>query len=478
MFVSRTTAAAVVALAALRSANAGLVLNEKTMDLSETSAFLSSQAYLPEPNSTGFDVMKNFLEEPDQALVAEKNGYCFVAFRGTTLTMSDWMQNFEVGKKSVCSSDKEVCCNVRKGFFDAYQSPTYVTDLESTVNDCVKRCPNPDECLVLTGHSQGGAVAAVAAIHFSAENPYVITFGEPPSVNPGCKLVSASRWYRYVNSIRSETAGIYGISYDPVPFAPGLGTIVYGQMIILGADHQHVAYIGMNSTKSFSPVNVKGAVAHSMIGTERYPGYLDRIHTLVAEAKTYPIPVNGWSAPNYCTEDDECATGKCAKETRFSYERCVGTNCTANAECDTGRCDSGLCLPKLGSCMTCEEHSDCLSGKCLLFRCANTDGLMDDECNCARGGQCASGRCEGVAPPRCMAKVPEGARCNEHSDCLTGTCNWFFRCSVGGFRLFSLKGGLVVGGVGVAAVGGYYLWTNKFGSKAGYSPIQSVGVVA
>ena len=58
----------------------------------------------------------------------------------------------------------------------AYDTP-YRSDMEKSLRDCAKDCVNKDECVVLTGHSQGGAIAAVAAVHLADLNPYVITFG-------------------------------------------------------------------------------------------------------------------------------------------------------------------------------------------------------------------------------------------------------------------------------------------------------------
>ena len=71
-----------------------LVLSERTMILSRTAAELSALAYEEDP-PTGSDAYSHFGfydAEPDQALIAQKNGYCFGAFRGTTLTWDDWEQ--------------------------------------------------------------------------------------------------------------------------------------------------------------------------------------------------------------------------------------------------------------------------------------------------------------------------------------------------------------------------------------------------
>jgi len=408
--------------------DAQIVLSEKIMGLSKDCAVLSAEAYKPSPNSTGFDTLINFLDEPDQALLATKDGYCYLAFRGTTLTTQDWYQNIKLGDGSACNQSGKECCTVRIGFQEAYSEPTFKSDLEKAVNGCVAKCKNKDECLVITGHSQGGAVASVAAIVFETYNPRVITFGEPNSVDPRCKIISSQRWFRYVNTVESLT-GRFGIAYDPIPFAPGFGTVVFGQFIILGADTHDVAYIGLDSTKSFSPLNMKGGTAHFMKGTERRPGYLDRINTLIDNAKSYPISTKGFLSPNYCSDGSECESNICARETTFSYEECVSQNCTSDDQCDTGRCDSGNCLPKLGSCMQCDEDSDCASGKCLLFKCANIDGKMDDDCRCKWNSDCDSGRCEGFVPPICEAALPEGSSCGEFSDCMSKKCNWRFQCA-------------------------------------------------
>jgi hypothetical protein len=70
--------------------------------------------------------------EPDQALVAKKDGYCYGVFRGTTLTVDDWSQNLQIGSRNICGSDATnggeapaVCCTVRSGFYDAYHTDYY-----------------------------------------------------------------------------------------------------------------------------------------------------------------------------------------------------------------------------------------------------------------------------------------------------------------------------------------------------------------
>lgn len=287
---------------------------------------------------------------------------------------------------------------------------------------------------------QGGAIAAVAAVYLAELNPYTITFGQPPTLEQPCDTITSERYYRFVNTKDSES--LVGISYDPVPFAPGLGTDAFGHMILLSSDDSGVAYIGLDAQDKFGPLNVK-AEAHSMLmapdntTTDPHPGYLDRVRAIRKtyekehnEELNYPIRTSGYKAGTLCSEDQECETGTCEKEVRLSYSRCVGIECKHNLDCATNRCDHGLCLPKAGSCADCNEDSDCASDHCLQYKCAGADsGLMDNECNCYLDSDCVSGRCEGLAPPVCEAVLSDGSSCNEDSDCASQHCSWRFHCT-------------------------------------------------
>lgn len=137
---------------------------------------------------------------------------------------------------------------------------------------------------------------------------------------------------------------------QPVPFAPGMGTEQFGHFIMLGADVTGTAFIGLDSNEMFTPLNVDGFEAHSMLGTKKYPGYLDRVELLIKNANnSFPVRSNGFVSPVMCTKDVECETQQCKKETHFSYSTCYADECEKDKDCDSGRCDSGNCLPKLGS---------------------------------------------------------------------------------------------------------------------------------
>ena len=412
---------------------ADLVLSERIMKLSRTAAELSALAYEEDPPpDPRFGLFGYYDSEPDQALlVSTSSGYCIAAFRGTTLTWDDWSQNLKLGTNQICPeySDSH-CCTTRAGFWEAYDT-AYRHELEAAIRNCTKTCDSPDECLVLTGHSQGGAIAAVAGVVLSDLNPIVITFGQPPTIDSPCPLISSERWYRYVNTKSTEKLTI-GIVYDPVPFAPGLGADFFGHMILLSDDSSGVAYIGLDSQDFFGPLNVAGVEAHSMIATTEHPGYLDRIEAIFNHTDaSFPIRTSGYLAGSLCTQNSECESEECGKELLYSWKRCVGIDCDNDDDCtETGRCDSGVCIPKLGSCQECDEHSDCESGICSWkFKCTNQNGLMDDNCDCNFNHDCESGRCEGFTQSICEAPLSAGSPCNENSDCVSGSCSWRYKCN-------------------------------------------------
>ena len=241
--------------------------------------------------------------------------------------------------------------------------------------------------------------------------------------------MTSERTFRWINTKITETLGI---AYDPVPFAPGLGADYFGHMVVMSDDSTGVAYLGLDVQEYLHPI-ASGIEAHFMVnGSTPYPGYEDRLRALMSPGK-YPIRNNGYVAGSLCSENKECESKKCASETSLSFDRCVGVGCVTDKDCDTGRCDSGVCLPKRGSCMPCDEDSDCAGGNrssCLMpfFRCTNEEGKMDEQCSCRVSSDCRSGRCEGLKERQCEARLALGGKCNEHSDCLSGYCSWGFIC--------------------------------------------------
>jgi hypothetical protein len=169
----------------------------------------------------------------------------------------------------------------------------------------------------------GGAIAAVAGVVLADLNPYVITFGQPPTIAAPCDLITSERWFRYVNTKTVEGA-VVGISYDPIPFAPSFGVENFGHMILLSDDDTGVAYVGLDVQERFDPLNIHGFEAHSMEGSE-YPGYLDRIKALLHtyENLTFPIAATGYAAGSLCVRLFLSSTGISFDNNALSCQRLV-----------------------------------------------------------------------------------------------------------------------------------------------------------
>jgi hypothetical protein len=305
------------------------VVSDYILDMSAIAAELSNLAYDNNAVSTNdstvsgyYRITDYFRNEPDVAIVAaSEDGICYVAFRGTVPTISDWSQNMGFALEPICSH-KEVnaettCCRVRRNFWDAYDSP-FRYEMEAAIRECLSTetsCTDEssnsttrnsnETCLVLTGHSQGGAIAAVAGLKFAEFDPYVISFGQPTVINEpeSCSLVHTERWYRYVNT---DTNSDGEIRYDVVPMIQGVRTSHVGHMILLPPVNNatSIAYWGLDVPEPWlSPVSV---AAHFM------DSYEDRLQELVM---AYPyIQVDGFDAGVSCSDDRECASNRCDYE--------------------------------------------------------------------------------------------------------------------------------------------------------------------
>ncbi len=166
-----------------------------------------------------YDEITVYLEEPDEVIVAKKGGRCYVAFRGTVLEVSDWLQNVDLSSVDVYKDNNSSSgdfCEARAGYGAIFRAD-FAEDMFATIRACTAGCEDPDDCLLLTGHSQGGAAAALASILLHSARPRVITFGQPPAVDANCAWIPSSRFYRYVNS---GPTGIRDVGFDIVPFAP------------------------------------------------------------------------------------------------------------------------------------------------------------------------------------------------------------------------------------------------------------------
>lgn len=149
------------------------VLDERIMKLIVESAKLSALTFddasmyaTGQENENGFaqyehpdyEFISFYTDEPDQAIVAKSmDGHCFLAFRGTTWVLDDWIQNIELGSVDIYKDNNVTSgesCSAREGLAD-FLSSDLVQQGAQDLMECASTCSDPDDCMILTGHSQG-----------------------------------------------------------------------------------------------------------------------------------------------------------------------------------------------------------------------------------------------------------------------------------------------------------------------------------
>lgn len=202
-----------------------VVLDEKLIDLSRRTMELAAELQKDDPLVPGGIV---YIDEPDSALFLREDNYCFAIFRGTTPNIVDWLQNLNPFTGRVCSTKHGDCCTTRLGFQQAYELPYYKDELESNVRLCKDECK--DCQVIFAGHSQGGAIASIAAIAMDDMDPTILAFGQPGSIIGDCPSINTDNYYRFVNTVLDGR----NVNYDPVPYL-NLNSDHRGHLFVMGA---------------------------------------------------------------------------------------------------------------------------------------------------------------------------------------------------------------------------------------------------
>ncbi|VEU37613.1 unnamed protein product [Pseudo-nitzschia multistriata] len=161
--------------------------------------------------------------------------YCAVAFRGTDSGgedyRSDLLSNLSVGPVGYGNEDSH-SCEVHSGFHEAYYGFEHRSEgVEAFLETCLEGCPGCE--VLLTGHSQGGSIAEVAALYYlrgennatprsDKRNPakvHVVTFGAPQALGAGClPLFSREERCNFLHYVMTTEGSLgRGLVYDPVP---------------------------------------------------------------------------------------------------------------------------------------------------------------------------------------------------------------------------------------------------------------------
>ena len=244
----------------------------------------------------------------------------------------------------------------------------------------MKDCTAGSDCqMVLAGHSQGGAIAAVASIVYEDYSPMVATFGAPKAVFPGCSKLDEDNHYRFITAQSTKI----GFSYDVVTMLTGFGSKHYGHSFLLKSGEnagQYPVYLGMSDNRDRK---TWAATCHlGKVYTRRMKKVLEGLY-----------------------DDSDSATIS-------SYHN--GKRCGYGDECSSKRC-AGIkppfhCRPKLKVTAKCWKNSDCLSGKCITAsvsrKCANANGRLPNGQPCHKDSHCDSKFCKNF---KCRKKLKKGA---------------------------------------------------------------------
>jgi len=323
---------------------------------------------------TSYDEFHAWADVNDVHLLVKDKGVCYGVFRGTFQpSLTDNLQNLYPTNKEVPGTN----CKVRKGFYRAYFT-SYVHQFELKVAQCVRSCIDSDASskeegcpLVLTGHSQGAAVAIVASLSLKTYNPTTIAFGPLRTITNlqnGCTSVNSKEIYSLINAS--------GGFYDGAPYGFGPYGQHVGQMLLLDEEGA-ISYTGTSTQTSREPT------AQKLHAVELYRTRMRELYDPISFG-SLPRAVTQWNDGHWCTLSDECSSNYCSRTSntctpkvtenkkriepiRRGIKFTSGTSCIESSECESGKCFQGACTlrnGKLGIGALCTEDNDCASQRC------------------------------------------------------------------------------------------------------------------
>jgi pimeloyl-ACP methyl ester carboxylesterase len=214
-------------------------LTANDMDLILQAASLSNRVYLWD--DIGFnDAFETYYESEDQVdavvvAVYPNDNKCIVAFRGTkplkenvasgivaditTAGIIDFLTNVALQKEDVVSkTDPSKSCTVGRPMLQSYYN---LLDVEDQIDaECVSRGLS----LIFTGHSQGAALAQLAAVRYEQQQPRVINFGPMAAFFDDDECTTVVPDERIINFVNTETDKVklnrntQAVQFDIVPF--------------------------------------------------------------------------------------------------------------------------------------------------------------------------------------------------------------------------------------------------------------------
>jgi hypothetical protein len=299
----------------------------------------------------------------DAAIFVKLDNKCIVAFQATTASILDWKQNIPFHESVEFSSATGKPCRTQVGFHNAYFKADYVDTLEQDVRDCLAGCPEGDCELILTGSSQGAAVAAVAAVAMDDLLPRLITFGQPATLfdvenGTSCgDIIPQERYIRFVNTAerplntipgqQDASANVTVLQYDPVVMLPARfhATDYLGNLILLGdGKSSHLALYPQDQREEVPPSLFANFDTHLMVA------YIAKFQAILEHLGDNPISLDGFLDGAMCNYDSECQPNS----------RCYNRTCTSSTtpmETPPNPLENGE---------LCYQDEDCKSNVCVV----------------------------------------------------------------------------------------------------------------
>ncbi|CAB9497344.1 expressed unknown protein [Seminavis robusta] len=262
---------------------------------------------LKEQNQVAFDMFNVYRDLDDRVVVAKSktNGACHLAFGVPGGTPFDNLQNLNPFTTQIGD------CAVRTGYVMGYNM-SKADEFHLELQSCLASCVGEDTCpLIISGYSQGGAIAIVAAIDLVEYSPITVTFGATAAiVNPQhtlsflrddtyqCTDFVPERHYQFVNMVDGK--------YDCVALGVNPFSATHsGRLLLLDENTDHfVGSPGVFQVADDSRREPSSNRAH------RPDLYKERMEKLLRGGCSV-LPVGKWETAHDCNYNDECSSGLC-----------------------------------------------------------------------------------------------------------------------------------------------------------------------
>jgi hypothetical protein len=356
------------------------VMSQDLFDLAVELIFISKEAY-NEPTQVPGSI--RFEDDINAALFVKKDERCIVAFQATRKNVEDWLTNIPIVDPVQFYSATGKTCKTQQGFLKSYYNVSYYNALVQHIKNCTESCK--DKCdLVITGGSQGAAIAAVAAVDLDFLQPYLVTFGQPATLfdvenEPPCgDSILPERYTRFVNTVEGTLNALPffhsnapALQYDLVAMLPAGYNMTdkLGTLILLGYTTENHFVVYPQGQRELIPPALFGKFDSHVMAS--YIAKLQAIQDLHGHEQ---IHLDGFLDGSLCNYDSECQ----------SRSICYNRSCTVATSPAIEELSN-----KLGRGGLCFRDEDCESNVCVVtcrdenyrYSCSATSPSFDfDEC--------------------------------------------------------------------------------------------------